>query len=352
MKPYLEPLNSRTLRKNSLRTSFDNPSLSSARNFRSSTRFRMLRGLSVISFVSICVCAFNVSATKLRYPSVPTISDKKHYKDEEHNLEYDHEAFLGRELSSEWRDLPADEVMEKLSELFPKIDVDRDKKISIPELYEWIEQHMKKHVLRQADVKMRDIDTNKDGKVSWEEYIETQYPSSHEKGLDEKVLGEFRELVSREKKRFDFADTDNDKELSREEFSLFLHPEESKRMTTYLIEESLDIFDTNKDGKISADEYIGDEAKRLTETTIEVLKKSFSKELDSDKDGFLDRSEIRAWILPGEHGDPIQVEAKHLMKAGDDDKDKFLTEGELIKHYDIFAGSRVTRYGDLLREEL
>ena len=33
-------------------------------------------------------------------------------------------------------------------------------------------------------------------------------------------------------------------------------------------------------------------------------------------------------------------------------QDKFLTEGELIKHYDIFAGSRVTRYGDLLREEL
>lgn len=41
---------------------------------------------------------------------------------------------------------------------------------------------MKKHVLRQADLKMQDMDSNKDGKVSWEEYRETQYPSSTEKG--------------------------------------------------------------------------------------------------------------------------------------------------------------------------
>lgn len=58
-------------------------------------------------------------------------------------------------------------------------------------------------------------------------------------GLKEKGLGEFKILVSREKKRFDFADTDNDKVLSREELSLLLHPEESKRMTSYFIEVSV-----------------------------------------------------------------------------------------------------------------
>lgn len=58
-------------------------------------------------------------------------------------------------------------------------------------------------------------------------------------GLKEKGLGEFKILVSREKKRFDFADTDNDKVLSREELSFLLHPEESKRMTSYFIEVSV-----------------------------------------------------------------------------------------------------------------
>lgn len=312
----------------------------------------MLRGLSIVGFVSLCVCALSVSATKLFYPPLARVSDEDHYKKGEHNLEYDHEAFLGRALSSESSKLPVDEVMEKLSELFPKIDVDNDKKISIPELYGWIEQHMKKYVLRQADLKMQDMDSNKDGNISWEEYRETQYPSSTEKGLKEKGLGEFKILVSREKKRFDFADTDNDKVLSREELSFLLHPEESKRMTSYFVEESLDIFDTDKDGKISVDEYLGDEVNRLSKSKLDVLKKSFNKELDLNKDGFLDRNEIREWIFPGAHEDPILVEAKHLMKAGDDDKDTFLTEDELIKHYNIFAGSRVTSYGDLLKDEL
>lgn len=50
------------------------------------------------------------------------------------------------------------------------------------ELYEWIEQHMKKHVLRGASLKMRDMDTNKDGKVSWEEYKALEFPPSIEEG--------------------------------------------------------------------------------------------------------------------------------------------------------------------------
>lgn len=58
-------------------------------------------------------------------------------------------------------------------------------------------------------------------------------------GLKEKGLGELKILISREKKRFDFADTDNDKVLSREELSFLLHPEESKRMTSYFIEVSV-----------------------------------------------------------------------------------------------------------------
>lgn len=50
--------------------------------------------------------------------------------------------------------------------------------------------------------------------------------------------------------------------------------------------------------------------------------------------------------------DPIENEANHLMKLGDDDKDKFLSVEELVRHHRDFAGSRVTKYGDLLKEEL
>lgn len=47
---------------------------------------------------------------------------------------------------------------------------------------------------------------------------------------------EYREIQAREKRKFDFADTDDDGKLSHEELSLFLHPEESKRMTSFIIQ--------------------------------------------------------------------------------------------------------------------
>ena len=67
-------------------------------------------------------------------------------------------------------------------QLFPKIDINHDKKVSEEELYEWIEPHIKKHVLRRTDKKMKGIDTNNDGKVSWEEFKVSRYPPSMEKG--------------------------------------------------------------------------------------------------------------------------------------------------------------------------
>lgn len=50
------------------------------------------------------------------------------------------------------------------------------------ELYGWLEQHMKKHVLHGTDARLEDLDSNKDGKISWEEYREVEFPSSIEKG--------------------------------------------------------------------------------------------------------------------------------------------------------------------------
>lgn len=50
------------------------------------------------------------------------------------------------------------------------------------ELYGWLEQHMKKHVLQGTDVRLSELDTNEDGKVSWEEYRAVEFPPSLEKG--------------------------------------------------------------------------------------------------------------------------------------------------------------------------
>jgi len=320
--------------------------------------FKMLRVLSGVFVVLFYVCTLKVSADRDVLPQLRRLrlkdlfSTREHYKENEHNEEFDHDAFLGEEIAHEWEKLPVAEVKEKLRALFPKVDIDNDNQVSMTELYGWIEQHMKKHVLHGTDARMRELDTNKDGKLSWEEYRVVEFPPQLEEGLTDPILTELREIIMRDKRRFEFSDTDSDNMLSQEELTFFLHPEESKRMTSYLVKENLDAFDKNKDGKVTLEEYLVQETQELSKSTRERLTKSFKEELDKNHDGYLDEKEMRHWVLPGVDEDPIQSEADHLMKLGDDNRDNMLSVEEIVKHHRVFAGSRVTKYGDLLKEEL
>ena len=51
---------------------------------------------------------------------------------------------------------------------------------------------------------------------------------------------------------------DKDGKLSRAEFSTFLHPEEAEHMRNVVVTETIEDIDTDGDGKISVDEYIGE----------------------------------------------------------------------------------------------
>lgn len=64
-------------------------------------------------------------------------------------------------------------------------------------------------------------------------------------------------MLDRDKRRWNAADEDGDKALTREEFAAFLHPEEVDRMKDIVVIETMDDIDKNKDGKISLQEYIG-----------------------------------------------------------------------------------------------
>jgi len=80
----------------------------------------MLRALSAVFVVLLSVCTFKVSADRDVLPQLRrlnlknVLSPQDHYKKDEHNPDYDHDAFLGPELAIEWRKLPTAEVKEKL----------------------------------------------------------------------------------------------------------------------------------------------------------------------------------------------------------------------------------------------
>ena len=80
----------------------------------------MLRVLSAVFVVLLSVCTFKVSADRDVMPQLhrlrlkDLLSSQEHYKRDEHNEEYDHDAFLGEETALEWNKLPTAEVKEKL----------------------------------------------------------------------------------------------------------------------------------------------------------------------------------------------------------------------------------------------
>ena len=65
----------------------------------------------------------------------------------EHDLEFDHEAFMGDE-AEEFKHLTPEESKEKLIKIVKKIDVDNDTLIDLEELTNWIKDTQKRSVLR------------------------------------------------------------------------------------------------------------------------------------------------------------------------------------------------------------
>ena len=149
------------------------------------------------------------------------------------------------------------------------------------------------------------------------------------------------------------ADLNGDNALDREEFTLFLHPEEDPRMHNVVVDETLEDIDRDGDGKLSESEYISDlysPDERSTQYVPEWVSKEreqFRNYRDKNHDGFLDRDEIRDWIVPTNY-DHAQAEARHLIHEADSDSNGVLSHKEILDNYDVFVGSQATDFGDAL----
>ena len=101
----------------------------------------------------------------------------------------------------------------------------------------------------------------------------------------------------------------------------FLHPEEAQHMRDVVVDETLEDIDKNGDGMVSVDEYISDmyapdaTGDQVPDWVIRE-KDQFREIRDKNKDGFMDRDEIREWIIPPDY-DHSEAEAKHLIREAD-----------------------------------
>jgi Ca2+-binding EF-hand superfamily protein len=233
--------------------------------------------------------------------------------------------------------------------------VAKDGFITADELSKWIE-HTQKRFVNSDSEKMHEYnDVDKDGAVTWDEYVKVTYTDDKEGDPKQK-----EESKARDEPRFKLADKNGDKKLDKDEFNAFLHPEHHEHMKPLIVKETIHDVDKDKDGFISYEEYMNDmwpvdqRPKNGSEPDwVKTTQKQFHEKRDANKDGKLDDAEVKAWVLPDvdEH---VDLEAKHLIKEADADKDGKITKEEMLEKWDVFVGSNKhgqTSFSDIINSE-
>ncbi|XP_077450963.1 reticulocalbin-1 [Stigmatopora argus] len=273
-------------------------------------------------------------------------------QDDNSSFQYDHEAFLGKEEARTFDQLTPEESKDRLGKIVQRIDSDGNGLITTDELKEWIKRVQKRYVYENVAKVWGDYDLNKDDRISWEEYKKATYgyylanPGEFDETTDQ---FSFKKMLPRDERRFKTADLNGDQVADREEFTGFLHPEEFDHMKEIVVQETLEDIDKNGDGHVDVEEYVADmfaqEDGGPEPDWLKTERDQFSDFRDLNKDGKMDREEIRQWIMPQNY-DHAQAEARHLVYESDQDKDQMLTEEEILENWNMFVGSQATNYGE------
>jgi Ca2+-binding EF-hand superfamily protein len=280
---------------------------------------------------------------------------EKEKKDSPGDYDYDHGAFLGDDYSQSFNELTPEESQRRLMKIVDRIDTDEDFHVSEEEIKVWVRGVQEKEALRESEEQWLEKVAAGATHITWQEYRKETYGFFEDVGEKDEITipsgYDWSVQLDKDQRRFNMADLNKDGALDRVEFQAFVHPEEHTHMQDIVLEETLEDMDKGKDGKLSIHDFIFDiwqpqEGEEEPEwVTIE--KDQFTNVRDKNKDGFLDKQEVRDWILP-EDIDLPQIEAHHLLTVVDFDNDGLLSKDEILHKWEVFVGSTATHYGALL----
>jgi len=296
------------------------------------------------------------------------LNDESHVNDlGEHDSEFDHKAFLGDDADN-FKKFTPEESKAKLGVIFNKIDDNNDTQVSEEELTIWIKETARRGVEKRTNDFWTSSNPEGKDELSWDEYRAIQYgflTDGHitntegrwinEDDVGPETLKMYKELEQRDRKRWAVADRNKNLQLSKDEFTGFLHPEAVTHMSDILAMETMADFDKDNDGKLDLKEYVhaifGD-TKDPAEWDNGGLQ--FRTYRDVNRDGYIDKEELKLWIQPQDY-DQDQAEAAHLIHEADGNGDKQLDKGEVLENYNIFVASQATDFGaelHYIRDEL
>ncbi|CAG5082225.1 Oidioi.mRNA.OKI2018_I69.PAR.g10068.t1.cds [Oikopleura dioica] len=288
------------------------------------------------------------------------------------------DGILDQNQSREFQKMTQEEKLFSLEEIFKKMDADENEEVDEDELQQWMRYVENRFVFEDTDAKMEQMDLDEDGMVSMEEFKEAKY--NPERIYKDPSINAATAMYQKKKdlRRF-AADTNEDRHLSRNEFTHYLHPTGHVEMMEVIALETLEDLDKNSDGYIDLAEYLGDigarsfsdkpdqeeetilpmgddefdeepntwKAPGIDDDWIENEKRIFNKERDIDGDGFLNMAEVMLWMNPPDF-DVIQSEADYLIATADRDGSSTLSKQEVLKAYDAFIESPATHWGSSL----
>ncbi len=167
-------------------------------------------------------------------PHEDKLSEEDHFKDGEHNLDFDREAFLG-DRKDEFDHLSPEEAQRRLKILLKQVDNDSDGYVTSEELKAWVKGVFKKKMVEGMEGDVKEKDKNGDGYIDWEEFLKDSY--GEDISADDE---EMKKMVERDRKHYDVADSDKDGKLTAAEFGSFLHPESNPEMQALNAQETLE----------------------------------------------------------------------------------------------------------------
>lgn len=192
--------------------------------------------------VVFCACVVSVFALpalaegkeERAKPHEDSLSDEEHFKDGEHNPEFDREAFLG-DRKEEFDHLSPEEAQRRLKILLKQVDTDADGFVTSDELKAWVKGVFKKKMVEGMASDVKEKDNDGDGFIDWNEFLKDSYGEDF--SADDE---EMKKMIERDRKHYDVADNDKDGKLTATEFGSFLHPESNPEMQALNAQETLE----------------------------------------------------------------------------------------------------------------
>nr|CAB3265916.1 45 kDa calcium-binding protein-like [Phallusia mammillata] len=286
------------------------------------------------------------------------------------NSNFHKEVFLGEDLDNfENGNYELKDQKSKLEEIFHLIDTNKDKHLDNSELTAWVLSKTREHfeeAKRGNAQQFAKIDTDGDNQITWNEYLAEFLAQRNfdKKSVAEKLKNSEKIEISKdvedevEDARDKWMQSASEGEtdfLTSEQFLDFQHPETSKGMLQYLVEDFLHDMDIDGDGELSIHEYmsVGSDVDVDTQADewAQIRKKEFRNVMDVNHDNKVTKDELEKYLDPLSEN-MAEQEARQLIAFGDDDGDDKLSLDELLENSEFYTGSKLYNYAKSVHDDL